>query len=532
MSLRQRFTAKRHFRHSAIRFAFLFILLIGCQKEKESDNSADDDASREPAEIHFVVIDDEPLAWTIERQVQARIGTKVVLQQMTADEFIKLDADQLKTDVIIYPSYMLGSMVERQLLLTIPKYILDLEQTAHGDVLPIERRVISRFGDRDLGFSLGSPSPVLLYREDLFRQLGLSPPKTWAEYQTTVDKLQAWHASKSLSQPPNSAKQEDESNSNDSDNGDEEDDEENGQARPIEPAATESKQAEPLIWSATCEPLQSEWAAQILLARSAAYIRKYGTYSTFFDIDSMEPLINREPYTKALTELAAAVKNSPHDLRSMQPADAKHAILRGECAMAVTWPAKGAAYAPFPTDQVVSIAELPGSATVYDFSSQKWKSRDDKLPRSVPLIGASGRLASVARSSQQSSSAFKLLALICGKEMIAKISPASENTSISRTSQLGNASAWIGPQYAPGADQNYAQAIERWNDGQLYLLSLRIPGREEYLQSLAEAVSKTLNGGDPQTALDETAARWREITNAHGLEQQKTAYLRSLGIKP
>ena len=64
----------------------------------------------------------------------------------------------------------------------------------------------------------------------------------------------------------------------------------------------------------------------------------------------------------------------------------------------------------------------------------------------------------------QSSSAFKLLALLCGKEMIAKVSPASEHTSIPRTSQLGNASAWIGPQYSPSASQNYSRAIERWND--------------------------------------------------------------------
>jgi len=488
MSLTQRSFAKRDLRHLAIYFAFLCILVSGCQKTKDSDKSADDEASRESAEIHFVVIDDQPLAKAIERQVPARIGTKVVMQQMSADEFNRLDFDQLKTDVIVYPSWMLGSMVERQLLMTIPKYVLELEQTAHGDVLPIERRIVSRFGDRELGFSLGSPSLVLHYREDLFRKLALAPPKTWAEYQTAVDKLQAWHASQNLNQP--------------------------------------------LIWSATCEPLQSEWAAQILLARSAAYIRKYGTYSTLFDIDSMEPLINQEPYAKALTELAAAVKNSPHDLRSMQPADVKRAILQSECAMAITWPAKGDTNANVSDDQQVSIAELPGSATVYDFSSQSWKSRDDKLPRSVPLIGVSGRLASVARSSQQSSSAFKLLALICGKEMIAKVSPSSENTSISRTSQLGNASAWIGPQYSPGADQDYAQAIERWNDDQLYLMSLRIPGREEYLQSLSEAVGKTLDGGDPQTALDETAARWREITNAHGLEKQKTAYLRSLGIKP
>ena len=36
----------------------------------------------------------------------------------------------------------------------------------------------------------------------------------------------------------------------------------------------------------------------------------------------------------------------------------------------------------------------------------------------------------------------------------------------------------------------------------------------------------------PQVALAAASARWREITERHGVDAQKLAYMRSLGLKP
>ena len=61
----------------------------------------------------------------------------------------------------------------------------------------------------------------------------------------------------------------------------------------------------------------------------------------------------------------------------------------------------------------------------------------------------------------------------------------------------------------------------------------RIPGRERYLAALDEAVQRALAGeAAPQTALDEAARRWREITAELGVDSQRNAYRRCLGMEP
>ena len=63
--------------------------------------------------------------------------------------------------------------------------------------------------------------------------------------------------------------------------------------------------------------------------------------------------------------------------------------------------------------------------------------------------------------------------------------------------------------------------------------ALRIPGREKYLAALDQAVAAAVRGDQsPAAALAEAARQWHEITKELGLENQKAAYLQSLGLEP
>ncbi len=64
-----------------------------------------------------------------------------------------------------------------------------------------------------------------------------------------------------------------------------------------------------------------------------------------------------------------------------------------------------------------------------------------------------------------------------------------------------------------------------------YLFALRIPGRQQYLAALDEAVLAALAGGSPVTALQQASDRWQQITEKLGADKQKAAYRLSLGLE-
>jgi multiple sugar transport system substrate-binding protein len=63
-------------------------------------------------------------------------------------------------------------------------------------------------------------------------------------------------------------------------------------------------------------------------------------------------------------------------------------------------------------------------------------------------------------------------------------------------------------------------------------VSLRLPGRDEYLAALDAAVAQAVAGdAKPADALATAAAKWREITARIGLENQRRALRRDLGLE-
>jgi multiple sugar transport system substrate-binding protein len=56
------------------------------------------------------------------------------------------------------------------------------------------------------------------------------------------------------------------------------------------------------------------------------------------------------------------------------------------------------------------------------------------------------------------------------------------------------------------------------------IYELGIPGAREYMEALDQAITAAYAGTDPQAALDEAAAKWNEITDRLGRDNQKQAY--------
>jgi ABC-type glycerol-3-phosphate transport system substrate-binding protein len=100
-----------------------------------------------------------------------------------------------------------------------------------------------------------------------------------------------------------------------------------------------------------------------------------------------------------------------------------------------------------------------------------------------------------------------------------------------RISQEPEVRKWVGDVSDAGL-RGYVTALRQTQERPQYSQGIRLPGREEYLSALDQAVNDALQGKkSPQDALTAAAGAWDKITARRGLEAQRTALERSLGLK-
>ena len=105
-----------------------------------------------------------------------------------------------------------------------------------------------------------------------------------------------------------------------------------------------------------------------------------------------------------------------------------------------------------------------------------------------------------------------MLLWLSGEQNSPQICPASQATTLFRHSHMKQPALWVEKAVSPTAAAKYAEITaetfrcEQW-------LALRIPGREEYLAALDEAVQSAVRGDlSPADALSKAAKHWQEIT--------------------
>jgi multiple sugar transport system substrate-binding protein len=148
---------------------------------------------------------------------------------------------------------------------------------------------------------------------------------------------------------------------------------------------------------------------------------------------------------------------------------------------------------------------------------------------SVPVIGLSDRMIAVSAESRNAASAFKLIAWLASAEISTQLAMVGDPMLPARRS-LASSSAW----YSSSADTHdrakRGELLIAAMSGKKCLLIPRIPGIDEYLSALDEAVESVSDKVPAQVALGKASERWEQITNAHGRDVQQRAYLAHLGI--
>lgn len=459
------------------------IVLCGCPSNSpESQVTDEKPALKVSGPLQILVLDDPEFATVLEREWSALSEHEVQFRNDSADNLLtKLREGEasLDTDVVIFPSPLIGELAEKRLLRSLPPELTSTSSEAAingynlGDVFSGVSQKEMRWDRRQLAISLGSPTPLLMTRTDLIP----TPPTTWLE----LGKL-----------------------------------------------ASDLKSTLPANIRPLAQPLGDGWAARSFLSRSAAYLYQPSRVSSFFDYSNMKPRIATQPFVRALHEMKTAFdeKNT-----TLNPTMTFAEFMSGKTAMAITWPDNvGAATESlaFP----MAIGELPGCREEFDRRNSRWITlQESTQARRATVIGHAGRMAAISRSAKNAGLAGIFLGWAGSAEQSSQLCPRSKSSSPFRKSHVDRCKNWCDEHLPSTTIAQYAASLEAALSRPESFVSIRIPGQDKYLKVLDAYVLQTLRGEiEPQVALNKVNAAWEDITNQLGREKQIAAYRHSLGI--
>lgn len=473
----------------------ILLSVAGCFDRTPSEPK---DAGRplEGVQIKLAVVDDAGLVEAINAlrgEWTAQSGAELAVEPLTHAELAQRPS--VEADALVAPAAELGPLAERGLIVPLPQQTAFQRDTVAGwgDLFDLLRTSEVVWGDKVCGIPLGSPVFVVYCRKDLLDRLGLSPPKNWREFDRAAAALG-------------------------------------------KPAATNDSGAENAEWSGAVLPLAPGWAGLTLLARAAPAAKGRSNYSWLFDVNTFEPLIAGPPFVEALEEMAATLKGNPDASLNADPHEARRAFWLGRCGMAISWPSRAGGRdlgPPRAEGFVAAVVSLPGSPRMYETSRRRWLDREPNESGCVPLLSIAGRVGMISAASSQSEAALQLLLWLGDQQHIAAVGAASSATTLPRRSQVENIAAWVEPPMPENTAKGYAKDLVETFESPDCVSALPIPGRDEYLSALDDAVRSAVRGDRAAIeALIATAGRWREISERLGVEKQKTSLRRSLGLEP
>ncbi len=460
----------------------------GCRPSSDDARESRSNADSPPPKLKLIVADDEALADQIARQWQARGAGELQVETTTVDAL--LAQRRIRADMVIFPSRHLGALaVAKQIESWSKSSVEGGAGRRDPDVFSLERFRETTWGPTPYAVSFGSPQFVLYLRKDRLAELRLERPATWSAYATLVDRLEKQR----------------------------------------------KLAGESAARFAVAEPLGPGWAAMVLLARAAPYVRHGSQFSDLFDFVSLEPLIAEPPYVRALEELVAAAKHAPPEVLQADPVQVKQWFYEGKVAVAWSWPTPTfdiAQQVKQPIDMnLIELSELPGSQQAFLFEQGTWETRGRRESPHVPLIAMSGRLGAVVRGTPRRQAAAAALRWLTSREFGVVMSSASRATTGFRQSHR-NDPTWLDQGMPLTLASQYGRVLMEAQNRNLALSVPRIPGCNRYLEKLDQAVRRAVeDGADPRECLEQVAREWSELTEQLGRGAQLKAYRQSLGLE-
>jgi len=400
---------------------------------------------------------------------------------------IPFQTQQAAYDVLFYASLWVGDF--NQYLATVPEAyqnvsgMLDLTDT-YRDVSMWEGEMKQYMVDGDRHY--------LKYRHDIFSDpamqarfeeeagRALTVPETWEEYNEVAKVFSGWDWSG------------------------------NGEANY---GSAEVAQRDDLMFSA-------------FISRAAPYAKHPDvTGGFFFDLETMEPLINNPGWVRGLELFIDAQAAFPPGGTNFGLGDEIFSFGGGETLMSYSWDDAliQAQQEDSPIRNQVRTAMLPGASEVWNRDTGQWD-RFDEPNRAAYITW--GWTSAVAESSDNKDMAFDYLCFF------------SNEANTRHDLQVGrfgvnpyrnahfDGGFWAG-ELGWDADMateyvNTLQSIDGYHNR---VFDLRVPGVGQFMTALASGVAEAMAGqATAQEALDGVAAEWNQIVDRIGEDRVRTAY--------
>lgn len=455
--------------------------------------------------LRLLVADDPAIAAAVSglaSEWHAQSGLRLEVIETSRSE---VAAELVGADAAVIPAPWLGEVADADALQPIPESQSAVpEWTELFDALQTH---LVQWGGKRVAVPLSAPVWVCYYRGDILEQLGEEPPATWDDVARIVAAYRQRQAGDPASVPPH----------------------------------------------ALAFPLAERYAGRYFLARSAAYVSHADNFSSWLHFADASPLVDNPACRRAVGEMAEEQKAAPPDTLDMTPADVRHAFWAGRCVLAFTWPSaegprtenegspeqqpaekstgeeSGEQRSTADWDySTAGIVELPGSRDVFDVNKNAWEQRDGTVH--VTLIGELGRLGVVSSQSEWPGAAAGLLLWLASEHRAAQVTGKSPEGSPCRPNEPSAPGIWLEEQWSE-AEVDYSGLLDRaYSSPHPAVVTLRLPGRARYLDSLDAALRRWAQGEiSAEQALQQAAEQWQEITDSHGHRRQAAAFMRSLG---
>jgi multiple sugar transport system substrate-binding protein len=389
-----------------------------------------------------------------------------------------------------------------------PGYLEDITDRVTGDadlkwndIAPFFRDFSASYEGRVYTIPLDGDFQMVYYRSDLLKRDGVQPPATWDDYLSIARRYDGQDL-----------------------NGDDKPD--YGSCVPKKRAA----QSYWMFWSIVGGFIQTEGTSQ----------------GSFFDIDTMKPLVRNEGFSEALGIYQQTTQFGPPDELNLDVGGTRGLFTSGRCALSVDWGDIGTLAIDPETSTVqdkVGAVILPGTPRVLDRDTGRLVDcSPETCPHAIDGVnhapyaafgGWSGGINAAAEDSVKEA-AYDFLSYMSSPEQ-ANVDVTLGKTGFKpyRTSQFEDIDLWVEAGMSKAAAENYLGAIRDSLESPNMILDIRVPKSAQYQGVVLDtALAQFLAG---EIGVDETMAQiesgWEEITNEEGRDSQKEAYAASLNIQ-
>ena len=268
-------------------------------------------------------------------------------------------------------------------------------------------------------------------------------------------------------------------------------------------------------------------------SRATAYAKHPSDKAWLFDSD-MTPRVNNPAFIRALQDMIDTIDAQPADQRNADLLVTLGQILGGTGSACAWWGDVGSNVYTSDSSVVqdrMGFSVLPGSPDVFNSQTQSWDTLADG-PNVAPNEAYIGWGLYVMRQAEErgvSEAAWDLAAHLGGKDLSMWTSIYPSGFQPYRSSHF-DLQFWLDAGLPEEFARSYLGSIEDSYNHPNGAVEPRIPGIFDYYIAAEEEVSRAVAGEkSAEEALDSAAARWDEITDRLGREEQTRLYQAALG---